>query len=31
MAAICGIDWACAWHDVRIADRDTGGVIAERR
>ena len=20
MAAVCGIDWAAEWHDVRVAD-----------
>src|SRR5688572_31727834 len=23
MPAICGIDWANEWHDVRVADTDT--------
>jgi transposase len=31
MAAISGIDWAAAFHDVRIADTDTGALLAERR
>ena len=31
MAAVCGIDWAAEHHDVRIADGDTGAVLAERR
>ena len=30
MAAICGIDWASQWHDVRITD-ELGEVLAERR
>lgn len=30
MAAICGIDWADEWHDVRIANGD-GEPIAQRR
>jgi len=29
--AICGIDWASEWHDVRIADADSGEKIAQRR
>jgi transposase len=31
MAAICGIDWADEWHDVRIADTDTGELLVEER
>jgi transposase len=30
MGAICGIDWASEWHDVRISDGD-GGLLIERR
>ena len=30
MAAICGIDWADEWHDVRVADAD-GTLICQRR
>jgi transposase len=30
MAAICGIDWAAEFHDVRIAD-EHGRVLAEQR
>jgi transposase len=30
MAAICGIDWADEWHDVRIADSD-GELVCQRR
>jgi transposase len=30
MAAICGIDWASEWHDVRIAEPD-GALICQRR
>jgi len=30
MAAICGIDWADQWHDVRIAD-EAGAALAQRR
>ena len=29
MAAICGIDWADQWHDVRIAD-EAGAALAQR-
>ena len=29
MAAICGIDWADEWHDVRVSDAD--GVRLEQR
>jgi hypothetical protein len=29
--AICGIDWASQWHDVRIADADSGEKIVQRR
>jgi transposase len=31
MAAICGIDWAGRWHDVRIADAVSGEKIVQRR
>ena len=31
MRAICGIDWASQWHDVRIADAQTGEQIVQRR
>lgn len=31
MRAICGIDWASEWHDVRIADAETGEKILQRR
>jgi transposase len=31
MAAICGIDWASEWHDVRIAEHDSGALICQRR
>ena len=31
MRAICGIDWASEWHDVRIADADGGEKICQRR
>jgi len=31
MSAICGIDWAADWHDVRIADQASGEPLAERR
>jgi transposase len=31
MAAICGIDWAAEFHDVRIADAASGAPLAERR
>jgi transposase len=31
MAAICGIDWADEWHDVRLADSGDGRLIAQRR
>jgi len=31
MRAICGIDWASQWHDVRIADAETGEPIVQRR
>ena len=30
MAAVCGIDWAAEFHDVRIAD-EHGHVLAEQR
>jgi transposase len=30
MAAVCGIDWAAEFHDVRIAD-EHGRVLAEQR
>jgi transposase len=29
--AICGIDWASEWHDVRIADADSGEKLAQQR
>jgi transposase len=29
--AICGIDWASEWHDVRIADLDSGEKVVQRR
>ena len=31
MAAICGIDWASEWHDVRIADTARGETVVQRR
>jgi transposase len=31
MPAICGIDWANEWHDVRVADTDTGELLVEER
>jgi transposase len=31
MAAICGIDWADEWHDVRVADADTAELLIEQR
>ena len=31
MPAISGIDWAADWHDVRVADADSGEPLAERR
>ena len=31
MPAICGIDWADEWHDVRIADSQSGEPLAEER
>ncbi len=31
MAAICGIDWASEWHDVRIAEQESGALICQRR
>src|SRR3954452_12609573 len=30
MAAVCGIDWAAEFHDVRIAD-EHGRVLVEQR
>jgi transposase len=30
MAAICGIDWADEWHDIRVSDVD-GALLAQRR
>ena len=30
MSAICGIDWADEWHDVRVADQ-AGEPLAQRR
>jgi transposase len=31
MAAISGIDWASEHHDARVADDETGEILAERR
>jgi len=31
MPAICGIDWADEWHDVRVADTETGELLDEER
>jgi transposase len=31
MRAICGIDWASEWHDVHIAEADSGQTILQRR
>src|SRR4051794_7953667 len=31
MPAISGIDWAAEWHDVRVADADSGEPLVERR
>jgi transposase len=31
MPAISGIDWAAEWHDVRVADADSGELLVERR
>jgi transposase len=31
MGAICGIDWAAEWHDVRVADPDNGALVCQRR
>jgi transposase len=31
MPAICGIDWAQDWHDVRVADSETGELLVEER
>ena len=31
MRAICGIDWASEWHDVRIAEHESGALICQRR
>lgn len=31
MGAICGIDWASEWHDVRIADAATATTLLQRR
>jgi len=31
MPAICGIDWADGWNDVRVADLETGELLVERR
>jgi transposase len=31
MRAICGIDWASEWHDVHIAEADSGHKILQRR
>src|SRR4051812_6647528 len=30
MAAICGIDWADEWHDVRVTD-ESGLLVSQRR
>ena len=30
MGAICGIDWASDWHDVRISDQDGALLAAEQ-
>jgi transposase len=30
VSAICGIDWASEWHDIRISDSD-GGLLLEQR
>jgi transposase len=30
MAAICGIDWAADWHDVRVSDADGTRLAQER-
>jgi transposase len=31
MRAICGIDWADEWHDVRVVCAETGALLVERR
>src|SRR5215207_1952592 len=31
MSAVSGIDWAADWHDVRIADADSGELLIEQR
>jgi transposase len=31
MAAICGIDWADEWHDICVADAETGELLVEAR
>jgi len=31
MSAVCGIDWAAEWHDVRVVDIDSGELLIERR
>jgi transposase len=31
MPAICGIDWADEWHDICVADSETGELLLERR
>lgn len=31
MHAICGIDWASEWHDVRIAEQQSGARICQQR
>ena len=31
MPAICGIDWADEWHDICIADLETGELLVEQR
>ena len=27
MSAVCGIDWAAEWHDVRVVDIDSGELL----
>ncbi len=31
MRAICGIDWADEWHDVRVGESETGKLLVEER
>ena len=31
MPAICGIDWADEWHDICVAEPETGELLAEER